>query len=315
MRCFAFFKTIASYYCRGWLILGMALLASPVLAENLPTPDGRIRSYTLVVPNSIKEKPAPVLFVLHGGGGSAKQIHKSLSYDALARQRGFVVVYPDGIDKHWNDGRTGSKIHLFKGKAPDDVAFLRTLAQTLIARGLADPSRIFVTGVSNGGMMTQRLMCEASDVFSGGASVIAGLPVSLNGCRPSHPRSLLLINGDHDPLMPWQGGGVGFKGRRGTVLSGPDTYSHWMKALGCTYGVFTRPTYNPNQEDNSYPVLSRTKGCKTGGQVHFIQIYGGGHNVPGIKKKGRRGKLRKKLLGETNMDFDARIRIVDFLEL
>jgi polyhydroxybutyrate depolymerase len=253
--------------------------------------------------------------VLHGGGGSGKQIHKSLSYDTLARKHGFIVVYPDGLERHWNDGRNDSKTPFFKKVTPDDVGFLRAIAGKLIANGRADARRIMVTGVSNGGMMTQRLMCQASDVFSAGASIIAGLPAALRQCLPERQRSLLLINGDNDPLMPWNGGGVGFRGVRGTVLSGPDTFAHWKSAYDCSGPVVSTPMKDRNKSDQSHPVLMISQNCAQGSKVHMVHIHGGGHNVPGVKKKGRRSKFRKKLLGPTNIDFDAQRMVVRFLGL
>jgi len=297
------------------LALLVLFMPTPSHAENIIAPDGLKRSYSLTIPEKTNGKRVPVLFVLHGGGGSGNQIHKSLSYDAFAQRQGFIIVYPDGLERHWNDGRKDSQTPFFKKVTPDDVGFLRAIADKLIADGRADAARIMVTGISNGGMMTQRLMCDASDVFSAGASIIAGLPTSLKGCQPSHPRPLLLINGDNDPLMPWNGGGVGFRGVRGTVLSGPETFAHWQHAYGCTGPVISTPMRDRNRRDQSHPILMRAQTCAQGSKVHMVRIYGGGHNVPGVKKKGRRGKFRKKLLGPTNMDFEAQKMVVSFLGL
>ncbi|PHS26667.1 MAG: hypothetical protein COA84_05710 [Robiginitomaculum sp.] len=296
------------------IIAGLTTPAS-ARAESIIAPDGLKRSYTLTIPESVRGRPTPVLFVLHGGGGSGKQIHKSLSYDRLARRYGFIVVYPDGLERHWNDGRNDSKTPFFRKVTPDDVGFLRAIADKLIVNGRADAARIMITGVSNGGMMTQRLLCEASDVFSAGASIIAGLPAALRQCQPERRRSLLLINGDNDPLMPWNGGGVGFRRVRGTVLSGPDTFAHWQSVYGCSGPVVSTPMRDRNKSDQSHPVLMASQNCEQGSKVHMVQIVGGGHNVPGVKKKGRRSKFRKKLLGPTNMDFDAQRMVVRFLGL
>ncbi len=299
------------------LVIAMTfiVLTLPAKAENIIAPDGLHRTYSLFTPERLKGKAVPVLFVLHGGGGSGKQIHKSLSYDDYARRNGFIVVYPDGLERHWNDGRRDSQTPFFRKVTPDDVGFLRAIAGKLITEGRADAGRIMVTGVSNGGMMTQRLLCEASDLFRAGASIIAGLPADLRPCRPEYPRPILLINGDTDPLMPWSGGGVGFRQVRGTVLSGPKTFALWQRAIGCSGNVISTPMANRRKDDRSHPVLLRATHCAPGTKVQMVRIYGGGHNVPDVSKKGRRGKFRKKLLGQTNMDFNAQKMIVRFLGL
>jgi len=64
-----------------------------------------------------------------------------------------------------------------------------------------DPGQIYATGVSNGGKMSLRLACEASDLLTGVAAVIAALPAGLE-CRPAKPVSIMLMNGTEDPLVP-----------------------------------------------------------------------------------------------------------------
>ncbi len=298
------------------ITLGILISPSQAQADTIVAPDGLERSYTVFAPKSAK-RGAPVLFVLHGGGGSARQVHNTMSYDTYARRNGFIVIYPDAVKRHWNDGRNDSITPFFKGITPDDVGFLRAVAGRLIGSGQGDEARILVTGVSNGGMMTQRLMCQASDIFSGGSSIIAGLPTALKNCKPSHPRSILLINGDADPIMPWNGGHVGFRKARGTVLSGQNTFAHWKNVLGCTGQARVMPMPNRDKTDQSHATLKVAKGCTGETKVHMVRVYGGGHNAPGrvSKKRNKQLTMRKRLLGPTNMDFDAQRMTVRFLGL
>lgn len=272
------------------------------------------RNYLIEIPDGDTVKPAPTIFVLHGGGGTGKKLRKHFDFRALAASAGVVLVYPDGKDGHWNDGREGGR-NIFKGKAPDDVAFLSALANDLVKRGISDKSHIYVTGVSNGGMMTQRLLCEASDTFAAGASIIAGLPASLKNCKPSQPRPILLIHGDTDPLMPWSGGGVGFRKSRGLVLSGMDTLAHWQKMNGCTEEYATAKMANKNFRDETRPV-KYVASCKHA--TEMIHIKNGGHNIPmpvsEHRPKSRKYKRRKKLLGRYNHDFDSRDEIWHFFK-
>jgi len=291
-------------------------LALPATADEFRTKDGTLRQYERFQPAGTRNQKLPVLFVLHGGGGTAKAIHKGLSFDALARRTPTLVIYPQGLRRHWNDGRNKIEQKVFKGPAPNDVAFLRALARELIAKGQADPDRIWVVGVSNGGMMTQRLLCEASDTFVGGVSMIANLPASLRGCTPDQPRPVLMINGDADPLMPWGGGGVGFRHSRGQVLSTMDSFRHWQALNGCAGSGETLPFPDVDQDDHSRAYHTVSSGCTSGQQVQLIRIEGGGHTVPGVHKKrhGFRGRRLKKLLGPTNQDFEAKELAWQFLQ-
>ena len=90
------------------------------------------------------------------------------------------------------------------------MAFLRRLAVELAERGVADPGRIYVAGVSNGGMMALRLICEGADFVAGVGSVIASMPAAAGAdCRPARPVPVVMFNGTADKLVPYDGGRVG----------------------------------------------------------------------------------------------------------
>lgn len=281
---------------------------------SLITASGTTRSWLKFAPATLDEKPSTVVFVLHGGGGSGKAVQRGFSFNKLADKHRFLVIYPNGLERHWNDGREGGSVKLFKGDKPNDVAFLVQLARHLIAIGKADPTQIYVVGVSNGGMMSQRLLCEASEVFAAGASIIANLPTTLSGCEPQSPRSFLLINGDADPLMPWLGGGVGFRHKRGEVVSSMDSFIYWQQVNQCTGPVLRTNIPDQNVLDGSTAQSLVASGCSSTNQVEMIQIVDGGHTIPGrdTKPRIRNSKIFKRFLGQTNQDFDARNRVVSF---
>src|SRR5947199_169312 len=83
-------------------------------------------------------------------------------------------------------------------------------------RDHADPRQVYIAGISNGGMMTFRMLCEASELFAGAATVIANMPANVGArCAPRKPLPVVMFNGTADPLVPYDGGGVGFLGGRG----------------------------------------------------------------------------------------------------
>jgi polyhydroxybutyrate depolymerase len=84
----------------------------------------------------------------------------------------------------------------------DDVAFLRQLVHELIGHRIADPARLYLAGISNGGMMTFRLLCEHAELFAGPATMIANMPAGVGEhCSLRKPVPLVMFNGTADPLV------------------------------------------------------------------------------------------------------------------
>src|SRR3990167_7281010 len=122
------------------------------------------RTYLLHPPPSHnRTSPAPLVIVLHGGGGTAERMVRLTNggLNRTADREGFLVVYPNGIDKHWNDGRGADETGWRpQGETVADVGFGSALIEDRVQRQNADPPRVYVTGVSNGGQMAHRLACE-----------------------------------------------------------------------------------------------------------------------------------------------------------
>ena len=178
--------------------------------------DGRIRNYDVYIPKSLVfdgSKQYPVLLVLHGGGPFSSNVQK-LGFNKLADRDGAFVVYPKAYKKQtsfyhlgWNDGREttdSAKLRI------NDVKYLKKLINQLLRRYPIDKTRVYLTGASNGGMMTYRMGCEASELLAGIAPVIANLPTLLaTTCTPkAKTLSFVSINGTADPLVPYNGGQV-----------------------------------------------------------------------------------------------------------
>ena len=131
-------------------------------------------------------KPASLVIVLHGNTQTGSDIAKRTSWPAVARRENFSVVFPDGLNRAWADLRPGTKR---AGRAPpegtDDVGFIVGLIEKFVADGAADPKRIYVTGLSNGGAMTMTMICARADLFTAAASVIFNLTDDMAGCLSS----------------------------------------------------------------------------------------------------------------------------------
>lgn len=169
--------------------------------------DGAVRIYDLRVPAGYDGKtPIPLVLDLHGLSSNQSQQRALSGFLALADAEGFAVAWPNGLNFSWNAGWCcGTSQQL----GVHDVAFLRTLVEALARELAIDRTRVYVTGLSNGGAMTQRLACEAADVFAAAAPM--AFPISLypiTSCQPSRPISVLTTQAPTDELVPYDGGNL-----------------------------------------------------------------------------------------------------------
>ena len=252
------------------------LATSPLNAETIDV--GELTcEYQLHTPPGTA--PWPVVFVLHGGNDRANRIRRRMGWDDLADQEGFAVVYPIGINRGWNDGRANT-VRYDPGEAPDDVAFFDALLDHLIAQGVADAEQVYVTGPSNGGMMTYRLMCDRADRIAGAAPLIANMTEVLYPvCAPSRPVPVMIINGTEDALIPWDGGVIADNEDRGRVMSTVASVFFWSAANRCA-GTFTEQQLPDLAPDDS-SIVFRLDWQDCGAPVVLMRVEGGGHRVPG----------------------------------
>lgn len=172
------------------------------------TVNGTTRLYLLRVPaEHSSAHPLPLVLVLHGGGGNGKNAEEMTGFTKAAEGRA-IVAYPYGTGKRfkeslltWNAGNCCG--HALDA-AVDDVAFLRQLIQTLKAQYPVDEHHIYVTGMSNGGMMAYRAACELSDLITG-VGVVAGA-MNVEACRPVRPLSVIVFHGRQDQHVRYSGG-------------------------------------------------------------------------------------------------------------
>ena len=259
---------------------------------------GRERHYLMMVPKREGHR-LPVVIALHGAVMDGRGMQRTFALDPIAEREGFIAVYPDGLGRRWNDGR-----RVPWRRATDDVGFLVKLAKRLVDDGLADPKRIYLVGVSNGGMMTFRMACDAPEVFAGFAAVIANMSVSLaERCRPGRGVPMLIMNSTKDPLIPWRGGPLGFAGRYGALISTQDSMEFWRRNNGCQGERQKKPLPDRDKRDGSTVIAQQYTHCRSGAPVVLITIEGGGHLPPGSTIVA--GPLIEAVLGKANRDISA----------
>ncbi len=272
---------------------------------------GHVRQYLMHIPPSYRgDSPVPLVMVLHGGMGNAERMERQTGFSALADREGFLVVYPNSVKgEKWNDGRS-----TVESSGIDDVSFLVALVDHLARKYNIDRRRVYSTGISNGGGMTYRLACEASDRFAAYAAVSVNLSNSLRErCRPSSRVAMMIINGLDDPIMPWAGGEVkgGRKyGKGGYVLSTPETADFWARNAGCSPNATHTDLPDKDQNDGTHVERRSYVGCPQGREVILWAIHGGGHAWPGSPE--RSGPIQGLIAGRTSRDVSAAEIIWDF---
>ncbi len=206
--------------------------------------DGLEREYFVFLPSGYDgENDHPVAIFMHGYGGTATgteaEVAQGLNF--YAEKYGYVMVYPqstwfmagDSPETQWEatswnhvagavnkrpDGpictddaaafpcppECGSCGKCGWASCNDDVGFLRTLVAAVLSDFKVDSSSFFVTGFSNGAMMTNRIACDASELFAG-AALVGGRVEPGYECTPEQQLPLLQINGGSDVTVPPDG--------------------------------------------------------------------------------------------------------------
>ncbi len=228
--------------------------------------DGKGRTYLLYRPPNLAPGRRPALvIVLHGASVSAEQTERYYHWDPLANANGFVVAYPQGINNAWN---AGSCCGDAPGRGTDDMGFITAMMTDASERTDADPSRRYLTGVSNGAMMTLRYQCQQPSQLAAIGSV-AGTFTS--PCDEPPPIPFIAIHGLNDQA-------VSFAPSSNTAETGPkirlpatETVARFLTADRCQDPV----------TQSAGPVHTQKASCGPGLDVEVITIDGAGHQWPG----------------------------------
>lgn len=245
--------------------------------------NGVERVYFVHQPAAYTGKTAmPLVLAFHGAGSHARGMPKLTGLNKCADQHSFIVVYPDGLNTHWNDGNGG------KTKAElEDVEFVKAMLNAINKTYKVDKARIYAVGMSNGGFFSQYLALNMPDTFSAVASVGASLEMPMyTKLKPEKAVSVLLIHGDDDDVVPFTGGSIGVSGvmdekavRKCT--SAAQAVQYWVKADQCNDKQVSTLTINAKPEDGTHALRKVYSGGKNGAEVISITIQNGGHTWPG----------------------------------
>jgi poly(3-hydroxybutyrate) depolymerase len=248
--------------------------------------DGQSRSYLLERPAA--RAPSPTLIVLHGATDTAEAVARRTGLAQLGPQNGFVVVFPQSRGTMWNrfpPGRESPQaIELYRqyGGPPNDIGFIKALAADLVRRGIADRARIYLAGLSNGGLMALNMFCYESATFAGIGLITAAMAERTGEeCKPAKPLPVVMVSGTADGVVPYGGGTVSLLEPR--APSGPSSFSVWSadrltgffrRLNGCTGPVVTSSM--PAQAAPRIEV-ERAVNC-TSAPVLAYKVVGGTHS-------------------------------------
>ena len=244
--------------------------------------EGIERQYRMYIPRSYDGVEAvPLLLALHGGMGSAQQFEKQTGFNEIAERNGFIVVYPDGLGVFkyslhvWNSGYIRAGIV----QNTDDILFLYTLIKHLQTTYRIDLSRIYMTGHSNGGMMTYRMGGEHAEIFAAIAPVSAAIggyasPESpyYQIPTPTQPLSVVHVHGRLDKNVLYDGGetqeGIN-KGRRDVSVN--ESIAFWVTQNNCS------KTPIVEQSVNAKVILTKYVNGTDRSEVNLVTILNQNH--------------------------------------
>lgn len=241
--------------------------------------DGLTRTYKVY--DFGRGAPAPVVIMLHGGGGNADNAIRMSGFNQIAAREGAMAVYPEGTSGRlglplltWNAGHCCAAA---MENRVDDVGFIEAVIDTLVASGRADVSRIYVTGMSNGAMMAHRLGRELSTKIAAIAPVVGA--VFGDEAPPAAAVPAFVVVGADDTVVPADGGPLQLRGLLGNrsaadhdVAPAIEQAVYWARHNGCG---------EPRRTSTSAAETTTWAPCRSGAPVVFHRVLDNGHAWPG----------------------------------
>jgi polyhydroxybutyrate depolymerase len=273
--------------------------------EGAITVEGVTRPYGTTVPTGQDgETPVPLVLALHGLGQPFETMTYLSGIDEKAEDEGFVAVYPAG--------RPAGELPRWDVTPPaseGSVAYLRALMDTVGTGLCLDLARVYVTGMSYGGMMTSRVICDMSDVIAAGAPVAR--TIAFDPCPSERPVPVMAFHGTADRVLPYEGGigpeltGIGIQQGPATGTPLEASIPEAVAAIAERNGCDPEPA---EEQVSEHVTVQEHGGCTDGAEVVFYTVEGGGHSWPGSPAASELSDR----LGETTQEISATDLMWDF---
>jgi polyhydroxybutyrate depolymerase len=242
------------------------------------------RTFLVHVPPEYHPKtPLPLVVVVHGAFSTGSQTEIETGFSTLADSEHFLVAYPEGIGifglfQHWNAGHCCGKA---ADDQVDDVGFIAEVIRTVRRKLAVDPNRIYLAGMSNGGMLTYRFAAERTGDLAAAAVVSGAIGSSVENEARSwqiqQPGKALPIIGFHglaDEAVPAGGGISPRKQGNRSYLPVADALDYWRTADGCGTSPAVTTSNNPSVNHLTW------ENCRDGSSIEFFLLAGWGHQWP-----------------------------------
>ena len=279
------------------------------------------RHFLVYQPENLKPN-APLVILLHGGGGSMRKnfiFPTTARWQSLADQHGFLLISPNGVNPRTGD--TDGNYQTWNGLRPgkdgrrsnaDDVFFMTSIIDWTAQNHNIDRDRVYVTGASNGGELVFRLLIERPNLFAAGVANISSLP-AIEVPRPQQGTPIMMINGTEDPLIPWQGGPV--RGVAEPVRPVPETVEYWIEINNANKEAAVTTQLPDKAPNDGCRITATAYPKKPNGKpvMLFYAMEGGGHSTPFPRKRPMPRRMRE-LLGNPCEDVDGTALAWDFME-
>jgi polyhydroxybutyrate depolymerase len=296
-----------------FLIEYTGILAQQTLSKTINSA-GEIRSYNIFVPSGYdsESEALALVLVLHGSFGTSSQVENSTGMSIIAENEKFMVAYPQGlgininllpeyVDRNWPSNVTGWNIARkisATGRQHNDVKFISDLIDQISIEYRIDLNRVYLTGFSAGGVMSDYFACSLPEKIAAFSSV-AGLKPKEDGfggytCDISDAIPYLQIHGTFDDVAAYSGSP--------SFLSAVQTADFWAKINGCSDSIVSVNIPNIDDSDGSTVVKLIYKDCNSNGATVRFQIDKGNHTWPGSSSNG------------ANHDINASQEIWDFFK-
>lgn len=163
------------------------------------------REYLLYIPKNYSENESlPLVFSLHGAGGTKESQYNATQFNILADSENFLLVTPQALPiignnfTFWNQQSSPS--------LPNDVGFINALIDEISKYYQVDLNRVYIAGSSNGAFMAMQIACELNNRIAAAAAVKGYMtPEQINNCNPEKPTPIIQIHGTEDPLVSYDG--------------------------------------------------------------------------------------------------------------
>ncbi len=249
-----------------------------------------LRQFTIYQSSKIADtEKVPVLLNFHGSGMTAIEHMLYTNTNKLAEDKGFIVVYPQGINNDWNVG-----FEQDYDRGSKDVEFINLLIEKLAKNYPIDTTKVYAIGLSRGGFFVQRLVSEIPEQIAGFASIGAPMPTEVkNRTSSTTPIKALYVHGTADKI-------VNKNGKKDAYLSHDESIEYWKKRNKVKGNPIIK-TIDTEDDGSSVELIDY-------GTLKAVTIENGGHTWPNTDPFNVGLPL-----GNTTQDIDFNTLVYQFL--